>query len=256
MIALVTGASSGIGRDIARELAKRKYDVIIVARTEKALKELKLELEKKYEVKIYVKVVDLSKRENCIRLYNEVKDEFENIDVLINNAGLGTCGKFTDTSLEKEQQIIDTNITALHVLMKLFLKDMCKKDKGYIMNVGSIAGFMPGPLMSTYYASKAYVVRITQGIQRELKMSQSHVKISCLCPGPVRTNFQKVADVKFNSPEAESGIVAKKAVAKMLKGRKIIFTSWYISLVRIFAKILPDSFMAFCCYFVQKRKIQ
>ena len=255
MIALITGASSGIGRDIARELAKRKYDLIIVARNEKALRELKEELEEEYNVKVYIKVVDLTNKDNCVKLHNEVKKEFENIDVLINNAGLGTCGRFTDTTLEKEEQIIDTNITALHILMKLFLKDMCINDNGYIMNVASIAGFMPGPLMATYYASKAYVVRLTEGVQRELKMDKSHVKLSVLCPGPVRTNFQNVADVKFNSPEAESSVVARKAVAKMFKGRKIIFNSWYIGLVRICAKILPDSFMAFCCYFVQKRKI-
>ena len=255
MIALVTGASSGIGRDIARELAKRKYNIIIVARNKEALQELKEELEKEYEVKVYIKIVDLSNKENCINLYNEVKTEFKNIDILINNAGLGTCGRFTDISLEKEQQIIDTNITALHILMKLFLKDMCKINKGYIMNVASIAGFMPGPLMTTYYASKAYVIRLTQAVQKELKFQKSKVKVSALCPGPVKTNFQKVADVKFNSPEEESSTVARKAVAKMLKGRKVIFTSWYISLVRIFSKILPDSFMAFCCYFVQKRKI-
>lgn len=255
MLALVTGASSGIGRDIARELAKRNYDLIIVARSENALKELKDELEGKYKINVYIKLVDLSDRKNCVQLYSEVKEEFKNIDVLINNAGLGTCGKFIDTKLEKEEQIIDTNITALHILMKLFLQDMCKVNKGYIMNVASIAGFMPGPLMSTYYASKAYVVRLTQGIQRELKFQKSNVHVSVLCPGPVKTNFQKVADVKFNSPEAESGIVAKKAVSKMFKGRKVIFTSWYISLVRFFAKILPDSFLAFCCYFAQKRKI-
>ena len=255
MIALVTGASSGIGRDIARELAKRKYDVIIVARNEKALNELKEELENKYKVKTYVKICDLTIKENCINLYNEVKKEFENIDILINNAGLGTCGRFTDTSLEKEEQIIDTNITALHILMKLFLKDMCKKDKGYIMNVASIAGFMPGPLMATYYASKAYVIKLTQGIQRELKMQKSNVKVSVLCPGPVKTNFQNVADVKFNTPEAKSSDVARIAVKKMLKNKKIIFTEWYIALVRIFTKILPDSLFAFCCYYIQKRKI-
>ena len=255
MIALVTGASSGIGRDIARELAKRKYDVIIVARNEKALNELKEELENKYKVKIYVKTCDLTKKENCKNLYKEVKDEFENIDILINNAGLGTCGRFTDTSLEKEEQIIDTNITALHILMKLFLKDMCLKNKGYIMNVASIAGFMPGPLMATYYASKSYVIKLTQGIQRELKMQKSNVRISVLCPGPVKTNFQRVADVKFNTPEAKSSDVARKAVKKMLKNKKIIFTEWYIALVRIFTKILPDSLFEFCCYYIQKRKI-
>ena len=255
MIALVTGASSGIGRDIARELAKRKYDVIIVARNEKALNELKVELESKYKVQVYVKTCDLTIKENCKNLYKEVKDEFENIDILINNAGLGTCGRFTDTSLEKEEQIIDTNITALHILMKLFLKDMCLKNKGYIMNVASIAGFMPGPLMATYYASKSYVIKLTQGIQRELKMQKSNVRISVLCPGPVKTNFQKVADVKFNTPEAKSSDVARKAVKKMLKNKKIIFTEWYIALVRIFTKILPDSLFAFCCYYIQKRKI-
>lgn len=255
MISLVTGASSGIGRDIARELAKRKYDVIVVARNEKSLNELKDELEKEYRVKVYIKIIDLTNRENCINLYKEVKKEFGTIDILINNAGLGTCGRFTDTSLEKEEQIIDTNITALHILMKLFLKDMCLKDKGYIMNVASIAGFMPGPLMATYYASKSYVLKLTQGIQRELKMQKSNVKVSVLCPGPVKTNFQKIADVKFNTPEAKSSDVARKAVSKMLKNKKVIFTEWYIALVRIFTKILPDSFLAFCCYFIQKRKI-
>ena len=165
MLALVTGASSGIGRDIAREIAKRKYDVIIVARNEKALQELKEELEREYKVKVYIKIIDLTGRDNCIKLYNEVKAEFKDIDVLVNNAGLGTCGRFTDTRLEKEEQIINTNITALHILMKLFLKDMSKRNKGYIMNVASIAGFMPGPLMATYYASKAYVIRLTQAVQ-------------------------------------------------------------------------------------------
>ena len=176
MIALITGASSGIGRDIARELAKRKYDLIIVARNEKALRELKEELEEEYNVKVYIKVVDLTNKDNCVKLHNEVKKEFENIDVLINNAGLGTCGRFTDTTLEKEEQIIDTNITALHILMKLFLKDMCINDNGYIMNVASIAGFMPGPLMATYYASKAYVVRLTEGVQRELRLKNNIIK--------------------------------------------------------------------------------
>ena len=97
---------------------------------------------------------------------------------------------------------------------------------------------------------------LTQAVQKELKFQKSNVKVSVLCPGPVKTNFQKVADVKFNSPEAESSVVARKAVEKMFKGRKVIFSSWYIGIVRFFAKILPDSFMAFCCYFVQRRKIQ
>lgn len=109
--------------------------------------------------------------------------------------------------------------------------------------------------MATYYASKAYVLRLTQSINQELRMKKSKVKVSVLCPGPVKTNFQKVADVKFNVVETKSSDVAKKAVEKMFKGKKVIFTQFHIRLTSILAKILPDKFMAFCCYFVQKRKI-
>lgn len=256
MIALVTGASSGIGRDIARELAKRKYNLIIVARNEESLKELKKELEDIYSVEVDIRVLDLIDREGCKKLYNDVKEKYGTLDVLINDAGFGTCGDFTKTSLEKELGIIDTNIVALHILTKLCLIDMEKENKGYIMNVASIAGFMPGPLMATYYASKSYVVRLTQSIIGELKRKKSKVKVSVLCPGPVKTNFQKVADVKFNIVEAKSADVARIGIRKMLKGKKVIFTQFHIKLTRIFSKILPDSFMGFCCYFIQKRKIQ
>ena len=255
MIALITGASSGIGKDIAKELAKRKYNLIIVARNEEKLKETREEIKKEYSVNIDTKTVDLSDRNACEKLYENVKKEYGNIDVLINNAGFGDCGNFTETDLEKELKMIDTNISAYHILTKLFLQDMERENSGYIMNVASIAGFMPGPLMSTYYSTKAYVVRLTQGIQRELKMKKSKVRISVLCPGPTKTNFQKVADVKFNMSEAKSSDIARIGIKKMFKNKKIIFTEFHISLARILAKILPDSFMGFCCYFIQKRKI-
>lgn len=255
MISLITGATSGIGRDIAKELAKRKYDLIIVARHEEDLKNVKAELEAEYKIKVYYYAVDLIDRKACMKLYEDVNKEHGLIDVLVNNAGFGTCGEFTKTDLDKEIRMVDTNIIALHILTKLFLQDMVKEDKGHIMNVSSIAGFMPGPLMATYYSTKAYVVRLTQSIQKELKMKKSKVRLSVLCPGPVKTNFQKVADVKFNMPETKSSDVARVAVRKMLKGKKIIFTQFHISFTRILAKILPDSFMSFCCYFVQKRKV-
>ena len=162
MIALVTGASSGIGRDIARELAKRKYDIIAVARGREALENLKAELEKDYQVKVDVKEQDLTDREGCKKLHQDIKEKYGTIDVLVNDAGFGTCGKFTETDLEKEIKMIDTNVVALHILTKLFLQDMVKEDKGHILNVASIAGFMPGPLMATYYSTKSYVVRLTQ----------------------------------------------------------------------------------------------
>ena len=256
MIALVTGASSGIGRDIATELAKRGYNIVAVARSQKTLTQLKQSLETGYKINVDVKIQDLKDREGCIKLHEYVKNKYGCIDILINDAGFGTCGYFTDTDLYKEIDMIDTNITALHILTKLYLKDMEKENKGYIMNVASIAGFMPGPLMATYYSTKAYVVRLTQSIRHELTRRHSNVKIVALCPGPVKTNFMKIADVKFSLKEADSKQVAKYAVNKMFKGRTLIFPSPFIWLGRIGAKILPDQISAYFCYKVQKRKIQ
>lgn len=256
MIALVTGASSGIGRDIARELAKRKYNIIAVARGKEALENLKKELEEEYKVNVDVRAMDLIDREGCKKLHNEVKERYRTIDILVNDAGFGTCGKFTETDLDKELGMIDTNIVALHILTKLFLQDMVKADKGHILNVASIAGFMPGPLMATYYSTKSYVVRLTQSIRHELFKQKSKVKISALCPGPVATNFNKVADVKFNLAEADSEYVAKYAVRLMFRNRTLIFPNFFIWLGRVFAKLLPDQISAFFCYYAQRRKIQ
>ena len=253
MIALVTGASSGIGRDIAKELAKKGYYIIAVARNKEALENLKKEID---NVKVDIQILDVTNREGCIQLHDEMIKKYGFVDVVVNNAGFGTCGKFVDTDLNKEIKMIDTNITALHMLTKLFLIDMVKEDKGYIMNVASIAGFMPGPLMATYYSSKAYVVRLTQSIRQELFMMKSHVKISALCPGPVRKNFGKVADVQFSLKEVNSQWVARYAVNKMFKNKILIFPGVKIWLARIGAKIMPDQFMAFICYFMQKRKIK
>lgn len=255
-VALVTGASSGMGRDMARELAKKQYDIIAVARNEGALKELKTELEKKYEITVDIRAMDLIDRDGCRKLHDDVKKKYGIIDVLINDAGFGTCGKFTDTSLDKELGMIDTNIVALHILTKLFMKDMVEVNKGHILNVASIAGFMPGPLMTTYYSTKAYVVRFTQSLRQELIMRGSKVKICALCPGPVATNFNKVADVKFNLLEENSSFVAKYGITMMFANRLIIYPSIFMMIFRIFAKILPDQVMAFICYFMQRRKIQ
>ncbi len=175
MRALVTGASSGIGRDIARELDKRGYDLVLVSRDEKRLEEVRKTLTGK---NVEIIAMDLSISENCKRLHQIAKD----IDVLINNAGFGTFGNFTETDLDKEISLINTNITAVHILTKLYLKDMMQKNSGHILNVASIAGFMPGPLMESYYASKAYVVRLTEGIRAELQKAKSNVKVSLLCP--------------------------------------------------------------------------
>ena len=246
MRALITGASSGIGRDIARELSKRGYDLVIVARNKEKLEELKKDLTTKVEII----VMDLTIEENCKKLHEQARD----IDILVNNAGLGEFGKFAETDIEKELTIIKTNITALHILTKLYLQDMTKKNSGRILNVASIAGFMPGPLMATYYASKAYVVRLTEAIREELNKENSKVKISLLCPGPVKTNFNNVANVKFEIKSLTSEYVARYAVDKMLKNKLYIVPGFTIKLAKFFSKITPTVILAKCSYHMQKRK--
>ena len=251
MKALITGASSGIGRDMARVLAKKGYDLVLIARSEEPLKNLAKELEEKNKIKIETMVMDVSNEENCKEIHKRVP----NVDILINNAGFGDCGNFTKTSLEKEISMIQTNIIAYHILMKLYLIDMKKKDSGKILNVASIAGFMPGPLMATYYATKAYIVRISESIREELKKEKSKVQISILCPGPVSTNFNKVANVKFHMREANSMDVAKYAIDKLEKGKFYIIPGIDIKLGKIGVKLAPASLTSKVVYRIQKRKI-
>ncbi len=248
MKALITGASSGMGRDMAKILSQKGYDLILVARDEKKLEEVKKQL--KTETKIVV--MDISKEENCKKIYEENKD----IDILINNAGFGDCGHFEETSLDKDIKMIHTNIIAYHILTKLYLKEMIKKDSGKILNVASIAGFMPGPLMTTYYSTKNYVVRFSESIREELRRKKSKVQISILCPGPVDTNFNKVADVEFALKGLSSEYVAKYAINKFFKGKFYIVPGWKIKLARIGAKLAPASFVAKISYNMQKRKIR
>lgn len=252
MKALITGASSGIGRDMARILASKGYHLVLVARKEKELEKLAEELKEKNKNEVETIAMDLAEVENCKELHKKV----QNVDILINNAGFGDCGNFTKTSLEKEINMINTNITAYHILMKLYLIDMKAKGEGKILNVASIAGFMPGPLMSTYYATKAYIVRISESIREELKKEKSKVQISILCPGPVNTNFNNVANVKFHMREASSMSVAQYAIKKLEKGKFYIVPGMDVKLAKIGAKLAPTSFISKITYMVQKRKIR
>lgn len=254
MKALITGASSGIGRDIATELAQRGYDLILVARNIEKLNQVKENiLNNCNNINIKIIQMDVSTPENCKNLYNQVNDD---IDILINNAGFGVFGDFTKTNIDKEIQLINTNITAVHILTKLFLQDMEKKNKGHILNVASIAGFMPGPLMATYYATKAYVVRLSEAIREELKKEKSNVKISILCPGPVDTNFNNVADVEFSIKGLSSKYVAKYAVKKLEKNKFYIVPGFSIKCAKIGAKIAPTGLVSKISYKMQKRKIK
>lgn len=249
MKVLITGASSGIGKDMARVMAKKADELVLVARNVEKLEEIKKELENDTKIEIISK--DLSIEENCKEIHNQV----QNVDILINNAGFGDCGNFTKTSLEKDINMIKTNIIAYHILTKLYLTDMKEKNSGKILNVASIAGFMPGPLMATYYATKNYVVKLSEGIREELKKEKSKVQISIVCPGPVETNFNKVANVNFHLREANSMDVAKYAIRKLEKGKFYIVPGIDVKISRFGAKILPANIMSKFAYMAQKRKL-
>ena len=210
MYAFVTGASSGIGRDIARTLSLYGYDLIITARREDKL----LELAEMLGENTVVLPCDLSDKEQCLKLCREL-DKYD-IEICVNNAGFGLHGDFCETELDRELTMVDLNVKALHIFTKYFAKRFSRDDMGYILNVASIAGFMAGPLMATYYATKAYVVRLTMAVAEEVRVKTTGVRFGLLCPGPVDTEFNERADVSFPLDGMKSIDVARYAVDKML----------------------------------------
>ena len=249
MKALITGASSGIGRDMARELAKRGCNLILVARRVNRLEEIKNEIT---GVSVETIECDVSTEENCTKLYNSVKDK--GVDMLVNNAGFGLAGEFLSTDLNKELNMIKTNVVAVHMLTKLFLKDFAEKDRGIILNVASSAAYMAGPYLSTYYATKNYVRRLTEAVYRELKEKNSNVSVSVLCPGPVNTEFNDVANVKFALKGLSSEYVARYAIEKALKGKLYIIPGLQMKLGVFLLRFIPNKLMLKISAHIQKKK--
>lgn len=248
MKVLITGASSGIGKDMAEIYSNKGYELILVARSKDKMEQLASKL----KTKVRIIQMDLSKPENCFKLYELVKNE--NIDILINNAGYGVFGKFLETDLNEELNMIDLNIKAVHILTKLFLKQFKEINKGWILNVASSAAFSPGPLFSSYYASKAYVVRLTEAIYEELRKENSKVYIGALCPGPVDTNFNDRANVAFNLKGLNSHDVADYAIKKMEEGKLIIIPGTLMKISYCFTKVTPNKILLRAAYRIQKKK--
>ena len=248
--AVVTGASSGIGRDIAVVLSRMGYDLVLVARRADRLEELKAMLKTNVETV----TMDLSIMENCYSLFDRCKNK--DVEILVNNAGFGNFGRFYETDMETELKMIDLNIKSLHVLMKLFLSEFVKKDSGKILNVASAAGFLPaGPFISTYYGTKAYVLNHTRGVAKELKKAGSNITVTALYPGPVKTEFNKVAGGQFAMVGLESEKVAEIAVAGMFKGKTVIIPGVLFKIGKLLSKILPDSVLASVAYKFQGLKM-
>lgn len=249
MKVLITGASSGMGREMAKILADQYDQMVLVARDQSRLALLQQEIMTSHPtVNVTTVSLDLSNPEYCQQLHAMHPD----VDLLINNAGFGDSGVFAERPLEKDLAMINTNVVALHVLTKLYLADMQARNSGHILNVGSIAGFMPGPLMATYYATKNYVVRLSEAIREELRRAKSKVKISVLCPGPVDTNFAKTADVKFNFHGVDSTKVARYAIQHL--NQFYIVPTFAVRLARFAIGLLPTTWVARIVYNLQAKR--
>ncbi len=248
--AVVTGASSGIGREFAKRLSKQGYGLVLVARRRERLEELAEEI----KTDTIIIVADLTKETECYRVFEEISDL--PIEVFINNAGFGLCGEFRKTSLEQELRMIDLNISAVHMFTKLMISKLNVEKKGYILNVASSAGLMAGgPYMATYYATKAYVTSLTLAIARELEERRSHIYIGCLCPGPVNTEFNDVAEVEFSLRGISAAKCVRYALRKMKKRKVLIVPSLKMRMAVRFSRFLPRLKLVKITGNQQKKKI-
>jgi uncharacterized protein len=242
---LITGASSGIGYQLATQLAEKKFDLILASRNLNKLEKLKETLQSKYGVSVHVFAADLSFTDNALDLYHVIKEKGLEVTMLINNAGVGAYGNFTETSLDDELNMIQLNISSLVTLTKLFAKDMVKRKSGKIMNIASLLSFLPFPYYSVYSATKAFVLAFSETVGAELQ--GTGVTVTTLCPGPVNTGFNTDAMWNTNAYKANKPVspevVAKEGVNVLLhgKGKKVVgFNNWFISNL---PRVTPDVIM-------------
>ena len=240
--ALITGSSVGIGYELAKIHAKNGGDLVIIARRKELLNDLKHELEEKYKVKVYAIGKDLSQPGAAGEVYNELKRERISVDYLINNAGFGDFGLFAESDWIKQEKMINLNVTALTHFTHLFLPDMIQKGSGKIMNLASTAAFQPGPTMSVYFASKAYVLSFSEAINYEVR--DKGITVTALCPGSTDTSFHNIA-IDYRKKLKERSLISSGAVAEygyraMLNGTAVaipgIKNAIMASMVRFFPR--------------------
>lgn len=254
--AVITGGSSGIGAEFAKRLAKEGFDLILAARREERLAALCEEIHTEIDPdRICLPFeADLSSLEECRKLCDFLQGK--KIVIFINNAGFGDCNLFSEGEIDKELKMIDVNIKAVHFLTKKILWIMQKQKGGYILNVASSAGLMPaGPYMATYYATKSYVASLTRAVAEELKEQKSKVYIGCLCPGPVKTEFDEVANVEFSLKGITAKYCANYAIDQMKRGKKVIVPTWTMKLAMIFGRFLPQSMYIRIAAHQQRKKL-
>ncbi len=248
--AVITGASSGIGIEFAKHLARQGYALVLIARRKERL--LKLARQLKTDCEIIP--ADLSDIDECRMVYKQLADK--NIEIFINNAGFGDCGPFIEGDLDKEMQMLAVNVQAVHFFTKCMLQKMQKLNYGYILNVASCAGLVPaGPYMSVYYATKSYVTSLTRAVAAEQRERGSRIYIGCLCPGPVNTEFNRVANVKFTLNGISAGCCVSYALSKMKKRKTVIIPKLSIKAVVALGRIFPQELYIRLVSRQQKKKI-
>jgi len=249
LYALVTGASSGIGKAIAEELAKKKIDLIISARRIPELEALKTDLESKYGIKVAIVSADLSIEKECRSLFEECHKFHP--EIVVNNAGFGVIGMFSDNDLENELNMIKLNVVGLHILTKLFVASM---DEGVILNVSSMAAFLPTPYMAAYAASKAYVYSLSEAINFEVKKSEKKLRVLTLCPGPIDTNFAYAAGSKPGIKGMSAKKCARIAVRGIMKKRHLIIPGFGMRLTKFLLRFFPLWLVLPTAFLIQKKK--
>lgn len=244
---IITGASSGLGKELSYIFASKGYDLILVARRKQKLDTLKKHLDQ-LDVQVVIKALDLTNLDNCSILFEQIKSL--DVSMLINNAGFGNVGFFSKTDLSKEMQMIDLNIKSLHYLTKLYLNNF---NKGDIVNISSLAAFLPTPLHATYSATKSYVYYFSRAINYELKKQGNHVKVLTVAPGPIKTDFFIAANSTVNR-----GMDSKKCATLIYKGIKrrktLIIPGFSMKLLYFFNKLMPHGLSTKLAYRIQKRK--
>lgn len=246
---IITGATTGIGYELAKLFAIDKFDLVIIARNEIKLRQTAAELQKDYKVNVKIISKDLSDQNSAVEIYNEIIKENINVDILVNNAGFGAHGAFADSDLKNDVDMLNLNITSLVILNRLFLEEMKKKNSGKILNVASTAAFQPGPFMAVYYATKAFVLSFSEAVSEEL--SGTNVTVSCLCPGPTETEFQNRAGIgetkmmnrkKFTVMSAEE--VALIGYESLMKGKRTIIPGLVNKSGAFLVRFLPRKLIA------------
>nr|WP_027625991.1 SDR family oxidoreductase [Clostridium lundense] len=251
---LITGASSGIGYELAKVFAKNGYNLILVARRVDILEELKESLSKEYDIMVKVIGIDLIKPNSVEYVFEQIKNCKLSIDILVNNAGIGSCGLFSETNLKKIEDTIQLNITALTKCTKFAVDEMLKRKSGKILNVASTGAYQPGPLISVYYATKAYVLSFSEAIYNELK--PYNVTVTALCPGTTSTEFSKNAgkgDLK-NAMSARK--VAEMAYKGLMKDKRIVIPGALNKFLVCMSKLIPRSLLAIIVRKIQYKAIK